>query len=91
MRMVEMSPDWQFLTCRLAVLALTFLTECGCGGADTPASSLRFLEVSAHNSDLVSVPDPCILVWTQIRGFMPLTNGSGSGAKVFLSQLIAQI
>jgi hypothetical protein len=46
MRMVEMSPDWQFLTCRLAVLALTFLTECGCGGADTPASSLRFLEVS---------------------------------------------
>jgi hypothetical protein len=44
--MVEMSPDWQFLTCRLAVLALTFLTECGCGSADTPASSLRFLEVS---------------------------------------------
>lgn len=40
--LVESSPDWQFLVCRLAVLAFTHLTS---HTSENPASCLRFLEV----------------------------------------------
>ena len=44
--LVESGPDWQFLICRLAVLALSHLTDSG----DNPASCLRFLEVYTGRS-----------------------------------------
>jgi hypothetical protein len=42
---IESESDWQYLICRLSVLALTYLTD---SGAESPANScLRFLEVFA--------------------------------------------